>query len=183
MSKKHTVGGLKTRIWKACGTDHIRPVLSHAHIQNGYIYATNAHLLVKQKLETVHGMNVDEVKNLEGKFLHRELLRELEKYEVVRFEKEHIYALKSGVEAKFSYSSEPGKYPNCDAVIPRIEGERSVEAIGFDHNILKNLVSAMTPFIGGHKYSFSGPNKGIIVTGREYDIVDELGMIMPTHID
>jgi len=184
MKSKVKIGGFRAKIWNACGADHIRPVLSYAHVKDGYIYATNAHILIKQKLTAVHGIDEEQASHLEGKFLHRELLKELDRYDVVQFEKDSIYATKSGVETRFKYSFFDGVFPNCDAVIPSTDKIEAVENIGVNHAILKELTSAMYKNdIPKHRLTFHGSNRGIIVTNEELSRDEELGIIMPVMLN
>lgn len=181
MPKRVRNGGFKTPIWKATGTDALRFAMMCAHVSNGYIYATNACILIRQKLDAVHKISEEEIKYLEGKFLHRELLKELECYEYIRFEADGIHASKSGVICKFKYSEEV-KYPNCEAVIPPAESSDVVTHIGVNTKLLALVTECLSPQVSGHKLTFSGTDKAIIVTGAEFSRNEELGLIMPTKV-
>jgi hypothetical protein len=182
MPKRKRNGGFKTRIWKATGTNAIRLEMQCAHVSNGYIYATNAYVLIRQKLDKVHQISEEEIKHLEGKLLHRELLKELERYEYVRFEADGIYASKVGVICRFEYSADL-KFPNCDAVIPNGEWTDGVSHIGVNAKLLSLVTECMSQNTIGHKLTFSGTAKGIVITGPEFSREEELGLIMPTRVE
>ena len=83
--RKLKKGGFQSKIWNCCGTDDLRPVMQCAYIKDGFIYATDAHIAIKQSLESVHGIDPVEIKCLEGKLLHSKILKLLAKCEIVGF--------------------------------------------------------------------------------------------------
>lgn len=180
MKRKDKVGGFKTPIWKACGTDGIRPVMEHAFIKEGYVYVTNAYVAIKQSLEKVHGIKPDEVENLEGKFLHRNLLKELDRASVVIFQKDCIEAIGPAGRVRYEYSYEPGKYPNVDAVIPPEGVSQSISDIKINPSLFKLMSDVMVcDEVLGFNLTFYGETMAIILTSGEFERSEQLGLVMP----
>lgn len=180
MKRKDKVGGFKTPIWKACGTDAIRPVMQHAFIKDGFVYVTNAHVAIKQSLEKAHGIKPDEVANLEGKFLHINLLKELDRASVVIFQKDCIEAIGPAGRVRYDYSYEPGKYPNVDAVIPPEGVSESISDIKINPSLFKLMSEVMvTDDILALNLIFHGKTRAIILTAGELERSEQLGLIMP----
>ena len=185
MSEKTKIGGFKTQIWHACGNDEIRPILNHAHVMNGFIYATNGHILVKQSLKNVHGLDDEQVAHLEGKSFHKDLLQVLDKQNEVTFKADGIHIKGKGIgSAVIEYSDLVGKFPNCYNVIPRAELAESVDYIGMSVQKINNLIKAMSFSPNNHfRFTFYGKDRAILVRGEEFDLNDEIGLIMPCRTE
>ena len=182
--KKIKIGGFKTQLWHACGNDELRPVMNYAHVKDGFIYATDAHILVKQSLRGVHDLDETQVENLEGKFFHKDLLKLLDKQEVVMFEKDGISICSSGIEKSLiPYSECDIKFPNCDAVIPDSSHSESINFIGITPKILSRLIKSMYKSEFGYRFTFYGKMRAILLNSGEFDRSDEIGLIMPTNTE
>lgn len=180
MNRKDKVGGFKTPIWKACGTDDIRPVMQHAFIKDGYVYVTNAYVAIKQSLEKTHKIKTDEIENLKGKFLHKNLLKELDRASVVIFKKDFIEAIGPAGRVRYDYSYEPGKYPNVDAVIPPDGVSESISDIKINPSLFKLMSDVMVcDEVHGFNLTFYGKRMAIILTSGELERSEQLGLVMP----
>ena len=182
--KKIKIGGFKTQLWHACGNDELRPVMNYAHVKDGYIYATDAHILVKQSLRGVHVLDETQCENLEGKFFHKDLLKLLDKQEVVMFEKDGISISSFGIEKSLiPYSECDIKFPNCDAVIPASSQITAVDFVGITPKILARLIKSMYKSGFGYRFTFYGKMRAILLNSGEFDRSDEIGLIMPTNTE
>jgi hypothetical protein len=181
MAKINT-GGFKTPIWRACDTIDIRPALQHAYIKDGFVHATNGYVLIKQSLKEVHGMDDQDVAFLEGKFIHRETLRELERYNVIFIRENGIEAVKGPVRTVFQYAGKPGKFPDFDSVIPVAGCESKLKTIGMNPKYIELAAKCMDTHPQGVKFTFYGDTNGIILTSEPYTREEQLAMVMPYQI-
>lgn len=183
MSKKVKIGGFKAQIWNACDDNQHRPVLNYAHVTNGFIYATNGHILVKQCLNKVHELDDEQVVSLEGKYLHKDLLKMLHKQDVVLFKADGIHISSVGIDASVvPYSQCDIRFPNAEAVIPNGESKQSVDHIGVDMSKLTALIKSMSfSALTQYRLTFYGESRAILVRGNEFDRESEIGLIMPVN--
>ncbi len=179
MKRKTLIGGFKTPIWKACSNDGLRPALQHAYVKDGYIYATNAHIAIRQSLSAIHEIPAEQIAVMDGKFFSVPLLKALEKFNMVEFRADGIECTSHGTRAVYRYSEEPGKYPNVDAVIPSTESRQNVARIGFDPILLKRLTEVMSSDLGQFALEFYGKSKAIVVTSANHTRAAQLGILMP----
>lgn len=180
--RKLKIGGFKSKIWNACGTDSLRPAMQCAYIKGGYIYATDAHIAIKQCLENVHGIEVEQIKCLEGKLIHSKTLKLLAKCEIVTFKEDYIDVILDGIIMKINYTEKDWAFPDVDAIISKFESGE-VPAIWFAPRLLNLLTSAMIGCDYGIKLSFQGSNKMMVVTTKDFSENDQKGIIMPVMSD
>lgn len=179
---------------KATGNDDLRPVFRHVIFKDGYAYATDANILVRQSLKYI---NIEGFENLEGKKIHAEIFRRIynERNVFVRAYPDYIEMqyLLFGTSVKFSYSTDDNKTPNFKAVIPDISDKKSLptpdySAIGINHRIFTRLISAMNiePSLNQIKIILPKTNNtAIVILDQHYDSAkssDQLGLIMPVMI-
>lgn len=104
----------------ACSTDELRPVLNHVYFKDGYAYATDAHILIKQSLEyhTIIGKD-----NLEGRYLHRHIFKCIYGYTIAEATPDGVECTdKYGNKVLFRYSEfGDSKYPNADLVLDQFK--------------------------------------------------------------
>ena len=183
MKNSVKIGGFKTQIWKACSKDHLRPALTHAFVRNGFIYATNAHIAVKQSLYHIHDLDKDERETIEGKYFSEHLLMQLEKCDIVQFKKDGIHTVNGNTKAVYQYSECGGAYPDVDAVLPAKDNVQEVSAIGFNPTLFKTMYDAMMKIENQFRFEFNGQNRAIVVTARGYDREHQMGIIMPINLN
>jgi len=177
---------------KATATDSYRPVFNNIIFQNGYAYATDAHILVRQSLWFI---NIEGYENLNGKRMHAQLFQRIynEKNVIVRAFVDYIeveYLLFGNSKIKYSYSTDDSTAPNFEAIIPEIG--KSVQpptysTIGINPRIFSRLISAMkiNNDIGAVIIHLPERNtNSIIVIDKDYDNAssDQVGLIMPVHV-
>lgn len=170
---------LETKLESICGKDDLRPAMQCVYFSNGFVYATNAHIAVKQRL-TLHGIDEDLHSHLEGKLLHRShlaLMRGCDFFEIVP---NGIKSRKGFVEMIHVFTDE--KYPDIEAVLNK-DCPIEVSRIALNASLLKNLQDVM--FLNSPpnhvRLDFFGTKRAIIAFT---DIVkeDQIGLIMPTQI-
>lgn len=179
---KTLIGGFKTQIWKACSNDHLRPALTHAFVSDGFIYATNAHVAVKQSLEHIHGIEAEERRIIEGKYFSVHLLKQLDKCDIVVFKEDGIHTECGSTKAVYQYSVCGGIYPNVDAVLPSAGSVEAVPCIGFNPKYFKVMAEAMMTDTDEFRFDFNGASRAIVVTANGYDREHQIGILMPVNL-
>lgn len=180
MKKSTKIGGFKTQIWKVLSNDRLRPALCHAFVQNGFIYATDAYIAVKQSLYHIHDLDAEEREAIEGKYFSEYLLKQLEKCEIVQFKKDGIHTVCGNTKAVYQYNDcGSDQYPNVDAVLPARDKIEEVSSIGFNPTFFKAMSDVMMKNDNRFRFEFNGPNKAIVVTAEGYDREHQMAIIMP----
>lgn len=184
----------KCRLWDACnkgGEDGLRPALEYVFFENGYAYASNAHILVRVPITHVSTLADDSLSLLEGHGIHGPLLKRLVHLWPLRVEKEDIID-KDGNEREMVYiyaydgeneirvtltNTEQIKPPRMDEMF-EITGEREpVHKVGLSQKMLNRLTSALgTTKI---KMEFVSEKTKILVTPLEVEHIGAEGLIMP----
>lgn len=186
MENTKKIGGFNTPVFKILEKDGIRENLSYAYVKNGYLYCTDAHILLRQKL-SIFGIDDEQAKTIEGKSFHRSTLETMWKFDQVIFTEDYIECSKDKSHAKLSYgilSSEN---------MPDIEGllnlklkrqKQEINSIAFNVQLLKTLTEAMLFQESSINNQivlefFENINSGIIVKSTRFDYDEQIGMIMP----
>jgi hypothetical protein len=176
-----------SRIHLCCSHDELRPSLSHVYFENGYAVATDAHVLLKQKLSLI--CDVPEWADiLEGKFIHYAAFEKIIKAPAIKVENEGVRCIYPFYETLYSYSI-PGKYPDYNIILEQAKKDRDYQPdyneIGLTPSILDKLTKAMY-FDETMKIKLSLPeknNKGIIITAIGISEGDQCAILMPAMID
>ena len=175
------------KIYVACesGTESVRDAYHHVFFKNGYAYATDAHILARVRLSTItQGFDQDELSNLDGKSVHRDVFKQLLKYKHVDIKEDRIEAKFGHHTVSFSLLDEKVvKAPDFDSVIEsELTEERTpIKNIGINSEYLNNLAIAMGIF-ASVKLDFTTIKSKIYVTDTSC-VNDALGIIMPTYIE
>lgn len=185
------------QLHKACADDDLRPVMNHIFFHNGYAYATNAHIAVKAKLDSITNFPPEQLAMLEGYLLHSKHYEMILKADFAEVEK--VTDKETGTDTvqfrvwgdnKTSFivplikETEGFRYPNCDkAVFDNPCGGVSVPAIGFNYGLLGLLKAAMG-IKTRMEMHFSGNGKLIEIVSAEIRLdYDVRGMLMSVMID
>ena len=67
----------------AC-SDYFRPVFSYIHFKDGYAYASDIHILVKNKLSECSTFTDEEIEKLDGKFIGSKAYKSILSYDMVQ---------------------------------------------------------------------------------------------------
>lgn len=159
----------------ACGKDKLRPELQYIHFKNGYAYASDAYVLIKQPLSLSH---IQEPENLEGKAIHSSIFKEIRKMK-------HVVCTPDGFECRtkdnqkvFYQYSKTNTPPNFEAVIPKDE-LGGVAEIGIKPALVSRLGKAMAGGTYGLKAVFRGECRAIVFEPIQREYNGEIGLIMP----
>jgi len=120
-----------TPLHLACSKNELtRPIMNYVHFKNGFAYASDGYVLVKQSLDDY--CQVADKENLNGKMLHRDAFQRILKADKVT-------ATESGVLCEFhkekstqhfNYGDCESKLPDFEMVMPKIEDRKEVSKIG-----------------------------------------------------
>lgn len=167
--------------------DFLRPAMCRVYFKDGFLYATNAHLLIKQHL-TLFGFTKNEVSLLNGHSIS------LEDFKMIRKFKEH-YPLENGIECKTGNSSFlylfndqdfldkdfPSKIDNIINQTLSI-GQENDLTFGLNLRSLNSLREAM--FLENQQAVFrvKHKNRGIIIFNDTHSLEKQIGLIMPINL-
>lgn len=173
---------LQSKLENITGTDDLRPAMQCVYFKDGFVYATDAHVLIKQSLSDVHGFTDEEIKILDGKMVHRDVLKKLHSLENVKVTEEGIVAdLSVNAKATYHYFDTQGdsfRYPNAEAVIPQKFGDTTDKKIKFDPRNLKKLSDGLVGSNIRVEFSFTDGNPIVVTTG-EFTPNQQIGILMP----
>lgn len=166
-----------TPLHLACATDELRPVMEYVHFVNGFAYASDAHILVKQSINeycTVH-----DKENLTGKCIHRDSFENIRKFDNAKALMDGIECWddNGGKKAFFPYGTVEEKRPNFETVIPDGPAE-NVPFIGIN----PKYIEIASKCLARDKHTavrmiFHGQNKAIILKAEDYP--EQIVIIMP----
>lgn len=179
-----------SKIEAVCGTDALRLAMQHIYFKDGWLYATDAYILVKQKID-LHGFSPESIKLLDGKLLHKDSIKTLGKCTLFSIsndgtEIQGIINKNQYITVKLINEDVNLKFPNCNAVIPKDDMQTDVGAIGINAKYLMTLQTALIGGECGLKLTFHGKERAILAHTilNDNDLnVDQIGLIMPLIID
>ena len=165
-------------------TDDLRPSLNYIQFnENGFIYATNAHVLIKTTMVDALGAEFEPLKELWDK--HKEIrihssewkkiagkelllckvLMEADNKAIVQFRDK-----KSEYTVTFLTGNFEAGFPQCEAVIPTASLE-AIERIGIDGALFNQLTMTVKSSVNTtqFKLEFRSELRGIILTHIELE--------------
>lgn len=185
MKKTKKIGGFKTPLFKALEVSD-RTATDYAFVIDGKIYATNATVLICQDLEKIHDMTEEEIKIIEGKSFHADLLEALWQFDQVIFTEKNIQASKGKSHVEFNYSHQVTP-PDFEAVMKTARNKESVlnyTQIGLSSNFVKLITDLFDAPDSGLIVNLpESPNKGMIITSFEIDQEYQYALLMPRMIN
>lgn len=172
---------LNTKIESICSDDDLRPAMNCVYFKDGYLYATNALIAIKQKL-SLHGIHDDIAKHLDGKLLHRSHLAMMKKCDYFEIVQGGIKSKKGMVEMIHLFM-EGERYPDVDAIIPRT-GFVELDSICVNADLLKKTQDVLFMVLNDTykflKLRFRQKNQAIVITTNLPE-EDQIAIIMPVY--
>jgi len=157
----------------ACADDTLRANMCCVCFENGWAYASNGHILVKQNLDLHSIINPEK---LDGKAIHKDSFKQILQFHTVVVNDDSVLCLAEGRKAEFKFS-DITKFPDYNAVIPT-NHPYEITCIG----VKAKYISIAEKILHGSKYgirmTFRGIDKAIILTTEEYRD-EQLILIMP----
>lgn len=167
-----------TKLNLACSTDENRPLLGCVHFENGFAYASNGHIVIKQSLE-YH--SILEAQLLDGKSIHRENYSNIMQFEAATANEEGIHCQnKDGRSAFFEYYDRKGQeIPDFDRVINQFSA-KGVDFIGFNPKYFEIIGKAL--YNGDQvRVSFAGIDKGMLCDVPAWE--NQIAYVMPVVLN
>ena len=166
------------KLHKVCSNDELRPIAMCVHFKNGFAYAYDGYIAIKQSLEyhTILGKE-----HLEGKSLHRDSYEAVMKFEIAECDDNGISCKSTdGQVAYYEFFDRKGEMPDFDKVF-RPTGMKSIEFIGLNPKYLIRLHEGMHSPTNQMRLEFQGVDKAVLVSCP--DIPDQEGIIMPVSLN
>lgn len=156
-----------------CSKDKLRPVINHIYFDDGKSVCSDTLTLLIRDLK-LDFFTDEEIQQMNGKFLHYEVFKEIFRYNEVRIIDGKIECLKNQVKSVFEFSKCENPYPNYKAVFP--EKFKPTEQIKLSLKRLSVIkkISENENLV----FKFSGHNKPVTLTSTD-NLIKETILIMP----
>ena len=161
-----------------------RKIMSCVYFKDGFAYATDGIVLVKNRLSEMSTFNEAEIAALDGKFLPAEHYKDILKYDECLISEEGIEASK-GDDRSFFYFKDFGeeKFPKADEVLQNALNKMTVPLpqVRFNIKHMARMAKALCNF-ESCTATFKGTNEPIVFYSNMPDVSSE-GILMPVWID
>ena len=165
----------------ACATDPFRPATQHIWFRGGFAYATDTHILVRNRIEEISNLTGPEIDLLDGKAIHADVYREILKYNTITVTDDGIECTHANFKA-FYYFAGGMNMPSFEKITqdsilrPHVPQSR----ISFDMQLMQQLHKAL------YKSeqciaTFKGTGRAIVFESRDPHI-SSVGLIMPIYL-
>lgn len=170
------------KIYLACAKkDELRPNTEFVFFQDGYAYATNAHILVRSKISEISDFDSDEIELLNGKQIHNKLFAQLIQNNWVEIDDRGFVSSDDGNVVIYQLRDDIKPY-NWLAVLDGDVKKEAISRVGLSAKLLETLARAMG-VSEGIELNFSTQNGRIIVHQKGCGTPDVTGLIMPIITD
>lgn len=135
----------KVQMHLACSKDDgMHPGTECVFFNNGYAYATDTHILVRNRISEISGLDESEIAALDGKFLHADFYKDMLKYDSIMIAEDGIECSK-GNDKAFFYFSTFEKYPDAEKVLQDALNKQTVPLpqFSFDMKLMQRLNKAL----------------------------------------
>ena len=172
----------------ACSNDDLRPAFGYIQFKDGFLFATDAHIAIKQDLK-VHGFEDEEIEFLNNTYLHKNAFAEILRYNEVYVRENGFFCKKDNFSAFIEFiklEDFPHTYPKIEAVIldPADKNRIAIDEIGMNIKLLTKLEQCLVNGYSGlgHKFQFFAKSKAILVIPMDKDYPGQTGLIMPVML-
>lgn len=168
----------------ACAAnDDFRPEMEHIYFQDGFAYASDAHVLVRNDLSICSSIPAEQIEILNGKMLHRDAYKEILKYDIIDISEEGIQCKKGNNTAFFYFNTSSDlKYPKVKELIYEVTRASTVPVpqVAINPKLLGILSKAL---YHEHEivFTFKGESKGIVCEDN-VTVTNCVGIIMPAMV-
>jgi hypothetical protein len=176
--KKQT---FNTKVYECCADDKLRPIMQCVYFENGYAYASDGSVAIKQ---TLGFQSVIDITELDGKLLHKDNYRAVMNFEFAQATIDGIECWNAnGQRAFFEYfkPADTDKIPNYEAVIKGKRGITSLSFIGINPESLNRVTKALYAPFGNLRIQFTGVDSAILVDVVGVD--EQQAIIMPVILN
>lgn len=161
----------------ACSKDELRPAMNCIYFKNGYAYASDGHILVRNKIDEI--CTTIGIDNLDGKLLSAKSYSEILKYNHITITDEGILVGRDR-DLLYKFKTFDYKYPNADAVLksaiesPSIPINKICLNIGYLHTLSHALYGYDTCVL-----QFKGEERNVLLNSVDKE---SIGLIMPKRM-
>ena len=167
-----------------CSPDELRPSMSYIYFKDEYAWATNACVMIKFDLRDCD-MDTEQCSVFSGKAIHMNLFKDILYKRKLLIKDKKLYQLYNDKAIRISDDIFDKDITNkmqstLEELLDKHKSsfKQDVDSIGIDFKLIK-IISSVFP--SRLKLSFSGKDKGIIISGEEYTRTE--GVIMPYKIN
>ena len=166
------------KLHNICAIDELRDSMEYVYFDEGNAVCSEGHIMAVFKIAEISTIGEDQIKLLEGKFIHRTAFKEMLKYDEILIESEFIIAKGKGFDVRLPLKSDI-KYPNYKEVIAHVSGRKgSKERIHINSELLDTLQSCVGS--AGSIINMAIGEEGMIVN---YPEKESYALIMPRMIN
>ena len=90
MSEQKNNFDKKVQMHLACSKNELRKEMQCVYFKDGFAYASDGIILVKNRISEISGLEKHEVEALNGKFLHADLYKDMLKYDNIMIAEDGI---------------------------------------------------------------------------------------------
>lgn len=129
----------------ACSKDDIRPAMNCIYFENGYAYASDGYILVKNKLDECSSLDAEQIEALNGKLLYSKSYKDIIKYDRISISEDGIEAIKGQNKCFYCFCNTSDKYPSAEKVIQQYinKQDATVNKISFTLHLIVNIQKAL----------------------------------------
>ena len=145
MSEKGNNFNKKVQMHLACsGCSLTRPEMCCVYFKDGFAYASDGYILVKNRISEISGLEEHEIAALDGKFLHAGFYKDMLKYDNIMIAEDGIECSKND-DKVFFYFSTFDKYPDAEKVLQEALNMQTtpLPQVSFDMKIMLRLNKAL----------------------------------------
>lgn len=177
--KKYT---FNTKLYECCAhNDDIRPMMKCVHFENGYAYASDGGVCIKQSLSFQSILLPEE---LDGKSMHKDNYKAVMAFEIAECTDTGIECKNADGQAAFFeyYTPRNGeKIPDFEAILKPKKGITNLSFIGYHADRFSKLMKALYAPEGNIRLQFTGIDTGILIDVVGLD--EQQAVIMPTILN
>lgn len=136
----------KVKMHEACANDGLRPVMECIYFKDGYAYASDGHILVKNKVSEISSISEEQIAQLDNVYLHKDIYKKILEFDLIDISAEGIECQKESKKAFFYFQTfEDSKYPNADKVLEDMLNQptATIPKCGFNVKYLSRLHKAL----------------------------------------
>lgn len=169
----------------ACGNDEFHTVLNYVYFSEGYAYASDSHVLVKNKISEISNFDEKEIKLLDGMIIHNKSFKELLKYDTVKVTEDGFDCVKGNMRSLIRFDkgdvrTEKHLKSMINVLQSAMGGSNDpIKIIRINIENIKTLNEAM---FGGDmcKFFFHGEFNGVVLKPMD-DAISSVGLVMPLN--
>lgn len=139
-------------------------------------------LFINKQHLSLHDFTPEEIEKMEGKAIHRDVFKEVKRFDIVTVEDGHLICAKNNVVCKFRMEEldELGmKFPNYKAVIPEIDKTEKLSEIELSLVLLEKARKITMGAESGVRFRFYGASKAVLLRGTNLLWSEEIIILMP----